>query len=227
MKLNALTDPFATVYGSLMHHRSELQALGDTAHQAPYLAPPQAPVLYIKPANTFRHFGSTIALPAGHTQVRARACAGLFFKQNWPVAGIKYAQSAIDSIVNNTIEVSLFSDFSIPHESFHRPPVKFNAFDGSLGLPAQSMGAASVDLSSLHIETWVNGVCQHRYSSADWLCTAVEQLQAVGEFIAFEAGDVLMLGCPPDAPLVQAGDVVEVRFGGHTFTRHLITEELS
>ncbi len=227
MRLNALSDPLATVYGSLMHHRTELQALGESAHQAPYLAPPQAPVLYIKPANTFSHFDSHIALPAGHAQLRARACVGLLFKQNQHVAGIKYAQNAIDLIVNNAFEVSLFSDFSIPHESFHRPPVKFNAFDGSLGLPAQSIETASVELSKLQIETWVNGVCQHRYSSADWLLSALEQLQAVSEFIAFEAGDVLMMGCPPDAPLVQAGDVVEVRMSDYTFTRNQITEALT
>jgi 2-keto-4-pentenoate hydratase/2-oxohepta-3-ene-1,7-dioic acid hydratase in catechol pathway len=55
--------------------------------------------------------------------------------------------------------------------------------------------------------------------------TAREQLQAVSEFIAWEAGDVLMLGCPPDAPLVKAGDVVETRTAGQVFTRTVITME--
>ena len=227
MKLALLSQPLATVYGSLMHHRAELDALGDATHQPPYNATPQAPVLYIKPTNTFSAFDARIALPAGQAQVRARACLGLFFKQKWPVAEINAAQSAIDLIVNSIVTVTLLCDFTVPHESFHRPPVKFNAFDDSLGLPAQSIDTGSIDLGNLQIEAWVNGVCQHRYSSADWLCTALEQLQAVSEFIAFEAGDVLMMGCPPDAALVQVGDVVETRLNGHIFTRNLITEAAS
>jgi 5-oxopent-3-ene-1,2,5-tricarboxylate decarboxylase / 2-hydroxyhepta-2,4-diene-1,7-dioate isomerase len=224
MRLAPLNQTWATVYGSLMHHRAELSALGDAAYQPPYNAPPQAPVLYIKTANTFSAFDSRIALPAGHTQVRARACLGLFFKPNWQVAGKNTARNAIDLIANGGITITTLIDFTLPHNSFHRPPVRFNAFDGSLGLPAQIVDADSVDLGNLQIETWINGVCQSSYSSADWLQSTAQQLQAVSEFIAFEAGDVLMMGCPPDAPLVQAGDVVETRLNGHTFTRNQITE---
>ncbi len=224
MTLQPISLPLATVYGSLMHHRAELTALGDAVNLPPYNAPPRASVLYIKPANTFSRFDASVPLPAGHAQLRARACLGLFLKKKWSLAGIDYAQSAIDLVANDVCEVSLLCDFTVPHASFHRPPVKFNAFDGSLGVPPSSFSANSVDLQALAIETWINGACQHRYGSADWLCTALEQLQTVGEFIAFEAGDVLMMGCPPDAPHVQAGDVVEVRMNGLGFTRNTIAE---
>ena len=224
MKLALFDKPLATVYGSLMHHRAELSALGDAVNLPPYNAPPHAPVLYIKPANTFSAFDARIALPAGHAQLRARACLGLFFKRNWQIAVKNTARSAIDLIVNDAVEVCLLCDFTVPHDSFHRPPVKFNAFDGSLGLPAQSIEAASIELNNLQIETWVNGVCQHSYSSTDWLRSAAQQLHAASEFIALEAGDVLMMGCLPDAPLVQIGDVVAVRLNGYVFTRNPITE---
>jgi 5-oxopent-3-ene-1,2,5-tricarboxylate decarboxylase / 2-hydroxyhepta-2,4-diene-1,7-dioate isomerase len=211
-----------TVYGSLMHHSDELQALGDAAHQQPYIAPPKAPVLYIKPANTFSHFDARIALPMGSRELRARACVGLFFKENWPIAGIKSAQSATELIANASIAFGLLCDFTLPHDSFHRPPVKFNAFDGSLALPAAGMHLSATALQDLQIETWVNDRCTHIYRSADWLCSAEQQLVAVNAFIAFEAGDVLMLGCPPNAPLVKEGDVVETRVGHQVFTRSKI-----
>lgn len=212
-----------TVYGSLMHHRGELQALGATAHQPPYVAPPKAPVLYIKPANTFSHFDARIAMPLGSHELRARACVGLFFKENWPIAGIKSEQNATDLMANTSIEIGLLCDFTLPHESFHRPPVKFNAFDGSLALPAAGTRLSATALQDLQIETWVNDQCTHIYRSADWLCSAEQQLLAVNAFIAFEAGDVLMLGCPPNAPLVKAGDVVETRVGHQVFTRSKFT----
>ena len=33
-------------------------------NEAPYKAPPKAPVLYVKPANTWSENGATIAVPA-------------------------------------------------------------------------------------------------------------------------------------------------------------------
>ncbi|MEN9670300.1 MAG: 4-hydroxyphenylacetate degradation bifunctional isomerase/decarboxylase, partial [Pseudomonadota bacterium] len=42
-----------TVYGTLLNEKKALAALGEQVHVAPYKAPPQAPVLYIKPRNTW------------------------------------------------------------------------------------------------------------------------------------------------------------------------------
>src|SRR6478735_7270457 len=52
-----------TVYGTLMNFRGELDAIGAKMNEAPYKAPPQAPVLYIKPANTWSENGAVIRLP--------------------------------------------------------------------------------------------------------------------------------------------------------------------
>jgi 5-oxopent-3-ene-1,2,5-tricarboxylate decarboxylase/2-hydroxyhepta-2,4-diene-1,7-dioate isomerase len=46
-----------TVYGTLMNFRGELDALGAQMNEAPYKAPPKAPVLYVKPANTWSENG--------------------------------------------------------------------------------------------------------------------------------------------------------------------------
>jgi 5-oxopent-3-ene-1,2,5-tricarboxylate decarboxylase / 2-hydroxyhepta-2,4-diene-1,7-dioate isomerase len=218
-----------TVYGSLMHHSAELQVLGDAAHQPPYNAPPKAPVLYIKPTNTFSAFGNALHLPVAQTQICARTCVGLIYMPNRPIAGIETAQGAIKNIVNEDSrmdwKIALLCDFTLPHASFYRPPLRFNALDGSLALPQTWLPWPQDSLQHQQIETWVNGQCTHVYSTTDWRVTAQSQLEAVSEFIAWEAGDVLMLGCPPDAPLVKAGDVVETRMRGHVFTRTVIAME--
>ncbi len=211
-----------TVYGSLMHHGAELQALGEAAHQLPYNAPPKAPVLYIKPANTFNAFGGVLHLRAAQPQILARACAGLIYKPNQPLDIANSAQFAIKKVAISDWQVALLCDFTLPHGSFYRPPLRFNAFDGSLAVP-QSWAAWPEDgLRQQRVETWVNGQLAHSYQTADWLLTAQDQLKAVSEFIAWEAGDVLMLGCAPDAPFVKVGDVVEARLNGQVFTRTLI-----
>ena len=215
----------STVYGSLLHHGAELAALSDAVHQSPHNAPPKAPVLYVKPANTHLAFGKSFCLPAQHAQITARACVGLIYKPNRHLAGVEPSQSATKSIVFEDWHVALYCDFVLPHSSFYRPPLRFNALDGSLALPQNALPFSSLELSNLRIETWINGTCAHSYASSDWLASAQEQLGEVSEFIAWEARDVLMLGCPPDAPLVKAGDVVEARMNGQIFTRTVITQE--
>lgn len=217
-----------TVYGSLMQHRAEVMALGEQVNQPPYNKAPSAPVLYIKPANTFSAFGQTLRLQDQHTRLHARTCVGLIFETHHAVGQSSSAQNAIESVANRAWRIALFCDFSHPQASFYRPPLRFNAFDGSLALPQISLPWQPDSLQSERIETWVNGHCVQSYSTADWVCSAAQQLEAVSAFIAWEAGDVLMLACPPDAPLVQAGDEVEARMNGQVFTRtSIVSKEMA
>jgi 5-oxopent-3-ene-1,2,5-tricarboxylate decarboxylase/2-hydroxyhepta-2,4-diene-1,7-dioate isomerase len=214
-----------TVYGSLMHHRTEIDALAEAASKPPYNALPQAPVLYIKPANTFNAFGGVMPLPAAHARIQARACIGLMYLPKQALAGIDTTQSAANLIATKNWKMALLCDFSLPHESFYRPPLRFNALDESLALPQRWVDMQTSVLENLRIDTWINGQCAHSYRASDWFSPAQEHLRAVSEFIAWEVGDVLMLGCPPDAPLVQAGDSVETRLGSDVFTRSVIEQE--
>ena len=50
--------PTGTVYGALLNFRAELDALAPQMNQPPYKAPPKAPVLYVKTANTWSPHGS-------------------------------------------------------------------------------------------------------------------------------------------------------------------------
>jgi 5-oxopent-3-ene-1,2,5-tricarboxylate decarboxylase/2-hydroxyhepta-2,4-diene-1,7-dioate isomerase len=46
--------PAGTVYGTLLNFRAEVDALwAPQMNEPPYKAPPQAPVLYVKTANTW------------------------------------------------------------------------------------------------------------------------------------------------------------------------------
>ena len=56
--------PTGTVYGTLLNFRAEFDALAPQMAEPPYKAPPKAPVLYVKTANTCSPHGSAIAMPA-------------------------------------------------------------------------------------------------------------------------------------------------------------------
>jgi 5-oxopent-3-ene-1,2,5-tricarboxylate decarboxylase / 2-hydroxyhepta-2,4-diene-1,7-dioate isomerase len=209
--------PQGTVYGTLMNFSDEHAALAAQMNAPPYKAAPQAPVLYIKTANTFSAHGSAIALPARVPQVQVRACIGLIFKQNTPLAQWNIAGAAIHNIAS----MVLLSDLTIPHASFYRPPVKFNCLDGFLcagQAPSVFNGFALLD--DLAVTVSINGAVVHTFSTAQMVRSAAQLARDVAEFIDLQDGDVLLLGSPFDAPLARAGDVVEISAPGFAPLRH-------
>ena len=58
-----------TVVGALLNDPAELAALGDAVNQPPYKAPPKAPVLAVRPRNTWAAPGAAVAVPASGVTV--------------------------------------------------------------------------------------------------------------------------------------------------------------
>jgi 5-oxopent-3-ene-1,2,5-tricarboxylate decarboxylase / 2-hydroxyhepta-2,4-diene-1,7-dioate isomerase len=211
--------PQGTVYGTLMNFANEHAALAAQMNAAPYKAAPQAPVLYIKTANTFSPHGSAIALPRHAPKVHVRACVGLVFMENTPLAQSNIAGAAIKNIAS----MVLLSDLTIPHASFYRPPVKFNCVDGFLcagQAPSVFTGFALLD--DLAVTVSINGAVVHTFSTAQMVRSAAQLARDVAEFIDLQDGDVLLLGSPFDAPLARAGDVVEISAPGFAPLRHTL-----
>ena len=195
--------PEGTVYGTLLNFQREHALWTPRMNEAPYKAPPSAPVLYVKTANTFTAAGHSIALPSGKP-VTVAATLGL-------VVGAAGVVGAV-----------LFNDVAIVHESYYRPPVKFQCVDGFLGVgpecvPLQRLGGLD-GLASLQLELRINGVHRQTTVLAELVRDAATLLADVNDFMTLRAGDVLMLGsdCLPDGsrPLVHAGDTVEISATG-------------
>ncbi|WBX99938.1 fumarylacetoacetate hydrolase family protein [Ramlibacter tataouinensis] len=193
--------PAGTVYGTLLNQRSEYEALAPHMHDAPYKAPPRAPVLYVKTANTFNPDGGAIALPAQVPEVEVGATVGLVMGAAGQVQGCV-----------------LLNDVSVPHASLFRPPVKFKCLDGFLGIGS---GVRNVDPASVQIEVRVNGDLRQTVRFDALVRDPGQLLAAVGEFMTLGEGDVLMLGCDAARPRARAGDRIELRSAalgrlGHT-----------
>jgi 5-oxopent-3-ene-1,2,5-tricarboxylate decarboxylase/2-hydroxyhepta-2,4-diene-1,7-dioate isomerase len=201
--MNAHWMPEGTVYGALLNFRREHALWVPRMSEVPYKAPPQAPVLYIKTANTFTEAGHSVALPAGQP-VAVAATLGL-------VMGDTGVAGAV-----------LFNDVAIVHESYYRPPVKFQCVDGFLGIGPECVPLARLGgldgLARLQLELRINGVHRQTTALAELVRDAATLLADVNEFMTLLPGDVLMLGsdCLPDGtrPLVHAGDTVEISATG-------------
>ncbi|WP_374409906.1 fumarylacetoacetate hydrolase family protein [Hydrogenophaga sp.] len=194
--------PGGTVYGTLLNFRREHALWAPRMHEAPYKAPPNAPVLYIKTANTFTRSSQAIALPPGVAEVEVAASLGLVAGEGGCVAG-----------------AVLFNDVAIPHESYYRPPVKFRCVDGFLGVGDALRPVASLDeLASLVLELRVDGVMRQRTALADLVRDAATLWADVNAFQSMRPGDVLMVGtdCLDDGtrPRARAGDSVEITATG-------------
>jgi 5-oxopent-3-ene-1,2,5-tricarboxylate decarboxylase/2-hydroxyhepta-2,4-diene-1,7-dioate isomerase len=183
------------VYGTLMNFRSELDALGDKMKQPPYNAPPQAPVLYVKPANTWTENGGSIAIPAGATEACIGATVAMVMKSAHEIAGFV-----------------LMNDVTLPHDSFYRPPVKFNCFDGFLGIGDRIRARNEAgDPAVFKLEVRINGELKQTVRFSQLVRPADQLLADVSAFMTLGEGDMLMLGCDVERPRVRAGDVVEIK----------------
>jgi 5-oxopent-3-ene-1,2,5-tricarboxylate decarboxylase / 2-hydroxyhepta-2,4-diene-1,7-dioate isomerase len=208
--------PRGTVYGTLMNHRSEHAALATQMHDAPYKAPPQAPVLYIKTANTFSAHDAAITLPPHVHEVQVRATVAVVFRalgqQNRAWAAIKSVASVV-----------LMNDLTVPHTSFFRPPVKFKCVDGFLGVGAQPHVLTDLAmLDQLQIQVRINQVLVQTVSLASVVRPAAQLMGDVAEFIDLQEGDALMLGCDFNAPLARAGDVIDISAAGFAPLRNTL-----
>lgn len=190
--------PTGTVYGVLLNFRAEVAALAPQMNQPPYKAPPKAPVLYVKTANTWSPHGSAITVPAAVDAVEVGAT----------IAMVIGAENDVEGFV-------LMNDLSIPHASFFRPPVKFKCVDGFLGIgPAMRDAQEVADPAQFTLEVRINGELKQSVDFSQTVRNAAQLLADVGEFMTLAHGEVLMLGCDAGRPLARPGDRIEISAPG-------------
>ncbi|MBU9547973.1 fumarylacetoacetate hydrolase family protein [Burkholderia multivorans] len=208
-----------TVYGALLNERAALAALGDAMHAAPYGRPPQAPVLYIKPANTHAPDGAAVVVPAGVEALEIGASVAVVFARR---ATRVPAARALDYVHGFT----LASDVSVPHPDYYRPAVRFKCRDGFCPLgPAIVPAAALADVDAIALSVRIDGEVVARTSTATLIRPVRELIADISAFMSFDAGDVLLLGVAGGAPHARAGSTVEIAADGIGTLRHTLVAE--
>ncbi|MBR8312827.1 fumarylacetoacetate hydrolase family protein [Burkholderia dolosa] len=208
-----------TVYGALLNERVALDALGDAVHAPPYGRPPQAPILYIKPANTHVPDGAAVVVPAGVSELEIGATLAVVFSQR---ATRVPAAHALDYVHGFT----LASDVSVPHPDYYRPAVRFKCRDGFCPLgPAIVPAAALADVDAIGVTVRIDGDIAARASTATLIRPVRELIADVTAFMSFDAGDVLLLGVAGGAPRARAGSTIEIAAAGIGTLRHTLIAE--
>ncbi|MBS0449211.1 MAG: fumarylacetoacetate hydrolase family protein [Proteobacteria bacterium] len=196
-----------TVYGTLLNHRAALEALGDAVHAAPYKAPPRAPVLYIKPRNTWIAPGDAIVVPADVDEVEIGATLGLVIGR--PACRVD-ERDALAHVAGYVI----VDDVSVPHASYYRPSLRCKVRDTFCPIGPFVPRERVADPDALAVSIEIDGACLQRTTTGDRLRGAARLLADVSAFMTLVPGDVLSIGVAAGAPRARAGQAVGIEIEG-------------
>ncbi len=199
--------PLGTVYGVLLNDRATVQRLAPQFDRPPYKAPPQAPVLYIKPRNTYAADGVSVAVPAEPGVVRVDATLGL-------VIGQRATRLSAESAMAYVAGYALVSDVTLPHENYYRPAIRQRCRDGFCPIGRLIKPAAGFDPAAATLSIAINGQPAWQRGYADLVRPAAQLLADVTAYMTLDRGDVLLLGPGEGAPLARPGDRVEITVPG-------------
>ncbi|SEB20605.1 fumarylacetoacetate hydrolase family protein [Variovorax sp. YR216] len=208
-----------TVYGTLLNSAASVASLGDAVNAPPYKAAPKAPVLYVKPRNTLAADGDRIAVPQSACELQVGATLGL-------VIGRTACRVSEADALSYLAGYTAVIDFSVPHDSFYRPSVRFKALDGSCVIGSSVVPAARIaDPDHLPIRVYVDGTLAQSGSTAGMVRNAARLLADVTEFMTLAPGDILLLGVPAGAPHAKAGQSVVVEIEGVGRLENVLVKE--
>lgn len=207
MSISTHSTSFGTIYGVILNDKEELHSLTYSFAEKPYAAAPKAPVLYIKPRNTFAREGAKVLMPDGVAQVQVDATLGVVINRDTKRISLAQAHEVIAGFV-------IASDLTLPHSSYYRPAVSQRCRDGFLPVSELLQPDSTFDLETALISTRVNGVVVHQRTLASLFRSVPQLICDVTEFMTLKAHDVLLIGLPFKAPLVFAGDEISIEVQG-------------
>ena len=197
-----------TVYGAALNYRSTLAALGATLDAKPYGAPPRRPVLYIKPGNTWISGGAPIPVPAEIPAVEAGVTLAVLIGRDMHRIS---AAAALDYVAGFTV----VNDVTVPHSDFFRPVIQNRCRDGFCVIASALVAPRDAPpLDALQMRVWVNGRPACTGSTAGLVRPVATLLADVSALFTLAAGDLLLVGSAPGAPLLCVGDHVAVEIDG-------------
>ena len=196
-----------TVYGTLLNEKAALAALGEQVHAAPYKAPPKAPILYIKPRNTWVDSGASVQVSSDAPELEMGATLGV-------VIGRTASHVTAAEALNHVAGYVVLNDISVPHASFYRPSIRFKCRDGFCPISPVVPKEAVADPDQLAITVSLDGVLVQQTTTANRVRSVAQLLADVTEFMTLHPGDVLSIGVAAGSALARAGQRVCIQIEG-------------
>jgi 5-oxopent-3-ene-1,2,5-tricarboxylate decarboxylase/2-hydroxyhepta-2,4-diene-1,7-dioate isomerase len=196
-----------TVVGAMFEFQSAWDAAADTMAREPHHRPPQHPVLYIKPANTWSLHGQPVLLPADVDEVEVGATLGVAFART--AARVRESE-ALGFVAGYCI----VNDVTVPHTSLLRPPMKQKCRDGFCPIGPMVPAALVGNPAALDIRSYVDGTLQHTANTATLRRSVARLIADVSEFMSLAPGDLLLVGVPSGVPRARVGQHMAIEIDG-------------
>lgn len=181
------------------------------------VAPPEVPVVFLKPANTISGPFDAAPIPPSSE------------KYDWEVElaiviGKEASYlSSVEEAAQYIAGYSIANDLSERDFQMNGPAgqwTKGKTLPGSTPLGPWLVPASDVDASNLGLRTRVNGEIRQDSNTSDMVFDAPTIVHHLSQYMVLEAGDVIITGTPEGValsdrfPFIQPGDVIELEIDG-------------
>ncbi len=180
-------------------------------------APPERPVLFLKPSNTVVGPYDSVDIPRGSTKTDWEVELALVIGTR--ALYLDSREEALSAIAGYAVANDL-SERAFQLEISGGQWSKGKAAPGFTPLGPWLVTPDEVDPSGLRLRSWVNGEPRQDSSTRDLIFDVAEIVLQLSQYLELEPGDVVLTGTPEGValsgrfPYLRQGDVVELEIEG-------------
>lgn len=180
-------------------------------------APPERPVLFMKPANTVVGPNDPVDVPRGSTRTDWEVELAIVIGSH---AVYLESEAAAAQAIAGYVMANDLSEREWQLEISGGQWSKGKAAPGFTPVGPWFVPASDIDAGALRLRSWVNGEPRQDSSTADMIFSPTRIVWELSQYLAFEPGDLILTGTPEGValsgrfPYLSAGDVVELEIDG-------------
>lgn len=180
-------------------------------------APPERPVMFMKPANTVVGPYDPVDVPRGSTRTDWEVELAIVIGSH--AVYLESEEDAARAIAGYTIANDL-SEREWQIELSGGQWSKGKAAPGFTPVGPWFVPADEIDANTLRLRSWVNGEPRQDSNTVDMIFSPTRIVWELSQYLAFEPGDLILTGTPEGValsgrfPYLSAGDVVELEIDG-------------
>lgn len=177
------------------------------------LAPPEDPVIFLKPSTSLLHDGATLRIPAGVSNVHWETELAVVVGREMRAVS---ERAAMGGVLGYAVFLDMTArDLQAQAKKTGMPWTLSKAMDG-FGPISEVVPAANVrDWRDLELRLLVNGEPRQKGRCGEMLHAVPRLLSFVSRHMTLEPGDILATGTPAGVGAVQPGDLLRAELVGH------------
>lgn len=180
-------------------------------------APPEIPVVFLKPANTVAGPFDAAPIPPFSAKYDWEVELGVVVGKK--ASYLSSAEDAVECIAGYLVANDLSErDYQLPGAAGQW--TKGKSLPASTPLGPWLVPADELDGGFLRLRSWVNGEPRQDSRTSDLIFGVGTLVHHLSQYMLLEPGDVILTGTPEGValsgrfPFIQPGDVVELEIGG-------------